>query len=267
MEEGASNTKSELAPPTLIDTTMSPTIGKLADALSKAQGLMTGALKGSESQMGGKTTVARKYKYATLADVWESIREPLSKNGLSVIQTTSPNAFDQVSVITMLAHSSGEWIRGELVLKNVASDPKGYGSALTYARRYGVSSITGAIALDDDAEHAAGPKKSTTSGAPPSKSGGKKAEPEGDKPANKAQIAALKKAMKDAQEWENFIADGFPNHDAFKAKLIELSGGQKAEPPAKDGAKQEAPKDPPKADAPKDEPVGKGHRAKAKELF
>ena len=131
-------------------TEQSQTINALASALSKAQGQITGALKDSSNPF-------FKTKYADLASVWDACRDQLSANGLCVIQTLS-NKEDQIVVVTTLAHSSGEWIRGELAVKPVKSDPQGIGSAITYARRYTLAAIVGVAQIDDDAEAAMGRK-------------------------------------------------------------------------------------------------------------
>jgi hypothetical protein len=143
----------EFEVPTLapVDTTMSPTIGKLAGALAKAQGMMTGAVKDS-------TNPFFKSSYADLASVIESGREALSKNGLAVIQTNRQSDIGVV-VITTLAHESGEWIRGELNMRPVKSDPQGIGSCITYARRYSLSAIIGTAQVDDDGNQASGKDK------------------------------------------------------------------------------------------------------------
>jgi hypothetical protein len=121
-------------------------IGKLAEALAKAQSQMQAALKDSSNPF-------FKSKYADLSSVWNSCREPLTRNGLAVIQTTD-GADGVIELITTLVHSSGEFIRGRLPLKPVKSDPQGVGSAISYARRYGLSSIVGVVQEDDDAEQA-----------------------------------------------------------------------------------------------------------------
>lgn len=121
-------------------------INELAAALSIAQGKITGALKDSANPF-------FKSKYADLASVWDACRGPLSENGLAVIQTTAPNP-DGVTVITTLAHKSGQWIRGELHMVPVKSDPQGVGSCLTYARRYALAAIIGVAQVDDDANAA-----------------------------------------------------------------------------------------------------------------
>ncbi len=125
-------------------------IGKLTLALSKAQGEITGALKDSKNPF-------FKSNYADLASVWDACREHLSKNELAVIQTTDESS-EGIIVITTLAHSSGEWIRGRIKLKPVKTDPQGMGSALTYGRRYGLAAIVGVAQIDDDAEAAQGRK-------------------------------------------------------------------------------------------------------------
>ncbi|NCB64307.1 MAG: hypothetical protein EOM52_12055, partial [Clostridia bacterium] len=123
--------------------TQSPTIGKLAEALAKAQGMMTTAKKDSDNPFFNS-------RYADLAACWEVCREPLAKNGLAIIQTTTPTTDGTVRVVSTLAHASGEWIRGELAVKPVKADPQGIGSALTYARRYGLCSLVGIVADEDD---------------------------------------------------------------------------------------------------------------------
>jgi len=60
-------------------------------------------------------------------------------------------------VETLLAHSSGEWIKSEIRIDPIAKDPQAIGSSLTYARRYALSSLLGiASEEDDDAEGADG---------------------------------------------------------------------------------------------------------------
>lgn len=126
----------------------SPTIGKIADALAKAQGKIKGAVKDSENPH-------FRAKYADLASVWDACREQLSANGIAVIQVPSGGP-EVVSITTLLAHSSGEWIRGELSLRPVKADPQGIGSAITYGRRYGLAAMVGVAPEDDDGEAASG---------------------------------------------------------------------------------------------------------------
>ena len=128
----------------------SESIGKLAAALSKAQAAMTGAKKASNNPF-------FKSKYSDLSQVMEAISGPFADNELSFIQ--SPG-FDgtRITVTTRIMHSSGEWIEGECVLPPTKNDAQGYGSAITYAKRYGLQAMAGVPSVDDDgngaAEHA-----------------------------------------------------------------------------------------------------------------
>lgn len=133
----------------------SESVAGLAAALAKAQGSMKGAIKDSANPF-------FKSKYADLASVVEAIRAAFSANGLSYIQTVEPSDKDEVRVETTLLHSSGEWIScGVLSLPVSKVDAQGYGSALTYARRYSLSAAVGVAPEDDDgnAASAAKPKK------------------------------------------------------------------------------------------------------------
>ena len=62
-------------------------------------------------------------------------------------------------VETLLTHSSGEWIASKCYIHLTKDDPQGLGSAITYARRYGLSAMVGICPEDDDAE---GATRSTT---------------------------------------------------------------------------------------------------------
>jgi hypothetical protein len=128
----------------------SETIGALAAALSKAQADITGALKDSSNPF-------FKSKYADLASCWDACRKQLAANGLSVIQTTRM-AEQGLMLVTTLAHSSGEWIAGEMPVLTKDASPQGQGSGITYARRYALAAIVGLAQIDDDAEAAQGRK-------------------------------------------------------------------------------------------------------------
>jgi len=119
-------------------------IGELAEALAKAQGCMEPATKDA-------TNPFFKSQYASLASCWQACRGPLSKHGLAVIQTTETVNGD-VTVISMLAHSSGQWIKGKLSVKPPKTDSQSLGSCLSYLRRYSLSALVGLSTQDDDAE-------------------------------------------------------------------------------------------------------------------
>jgi ERF superfamily protein len=122
-------------------------IEALALALSKAQAeIKASSLDGKNPHFGSE--------YSTLNAIWNACREALTKNGLSVIQTTDNEEVEHILLETTLLHSSGQWITGKLKMKPMKSDPQGIGSALTYARRYALAAIVGVAPEDDDAEAA-----------------------------------------------------------------------------------------------------------------
>jgi len=134
----------------MTEQTMSPSIAALAAALSKAQGQFDHAKKDANNPF-------FKSKYADLASVIDAAKPHLAANGLAVVQTTSLTATGMV-LVTYLIHSSGEFMSGQYPIKPTKDDPQGMGSAITYARRYSFSAITG-IASDDDDGNAASAKK------------------------------------------------------------------------------------------------------------
>lgn len=122
-------------------------INELASALAKAQAKIKGAVKDSANPF-------FKSSYADLQSVWDAIREPLSSNGLSVIQTTATNPAGGLDLVTTLAHSSGQWIEGRFPILPLKNEPQAVGSATSYARRYSLASIVGVYQTDDDGEQA-----------------------------------------------------------------------------------------------------------------
>ena len=90
-----------------------------------------------------------KSKYVALDGVLQTVRPVLAKHGLSVMQL--PTSDDTaVTVTTLLMHSSGQFIESEpFKVLLTKKDAQAAGSALTYARRYSLSSVLG-IAWDDD---------------------------------------------------------------------------------------------------------------------
>ena len=100
-----------------------------------------------------------KNRYADIGAVWEAVRNVLPKHGLSVVQTMRPRDDGKAAMHTMLMHVSGQWISGECVLPAPKQDPQGYGSAITYARRYSLSAILGVVSEEDDDGNAAGDAK------------------------------------------------------------------------------------------------------------
>jgi hypothetical protein len=126
----------------------SESLKELGGAMCKAQASIKGALKDSSNPF-------FKSKYADLSSVVEAIRTPLSDNGLSYIQV-SHDAKDAACIETVILHSSGEWFScGPVSVPVSKADAQGFGSAMTYARRYSLSAAFGVAPEDDDGNEAA----------------------------------------------------------------------------------------------------------------
>lgn len=121
----------------------SESIKELATALNKVQSKLQAAKKGSENPY-------FKSKYADLLAVWDACREPLTENGLSVVQVADTDEQGRGYLETLLIHTSGEWVKGRLPLMSLKADPQSQGSAITYARRYSLSAIVGLCTEEDD---------------------------------------------------------------------------------------------------------------------
>ncbi len=116
---------------------------ELFAAMAKAFPDIEGATK-------DKTNPAFKSKYADLGSVVDAIKPALVKHGLFFSQLTH-DAADGVCVETIVCHASGEQMSfGRLHVPATKRDAQGYGSALTYARRYSLMAAFGVPAEDDD---------------------------------------------------------------------------------------------------------------------
>src|ERR1700744_2383220 len=129
----------------------SPSIAALAHALVKAQAKMPMAAMNS-------TNPHFKSKYADLQAIWDAASKPLADNGLAVSQWPNSMESGQPCLTTLLVHESGEWIEADYPLISDRQNAQGFGSALTYAKRYALASILGIVADEDDDGNAASPK-------------------------------------------------------------------------------------------------------------
>lgn len=125
---------------------------QIAAAFVKAQKLFSPALKTA-------TNPHFKSKYAGLDACVEAVIDALNDNGIALIQETSECA-DGVTIETVFLHESGEVMRcGKLHVPATKQDAQGYGSALTYARRYSLMASCGIAPEDDDGNAASKAKK------------------------------------------------------------------------------------------------------------
>lgn len=115
----------------------------IASAFVKAKREFGPALK-------DKTNPAFRSKYADLGACLEAVEDALLAQGIALFQETSLDD-SGVTVETVLLHESGESMRfGKLHVPASKQDPQGYGSALTYARRYSLITACGIAPEDDD---------------------------------------------------------------------------------------------------------------------
>ena len=91
-----------------------------------------------------------KNRFSSLTAVWESIREPLTKNGLTIWQDVSTTA-DSVSIVSRLSHVSGQYAEfGPLTIPLTKKDAQGVGSAISDARRYALCTALCIVSDEDD---------------------------------------------------------------------------------------------------------------------
>jgi len=96
-------------------------------------------------------------RYADLSACVEAVIDSLNSNGIGLVQITHP-CESGVTVETILIHESGQTMSsGSLHLPASKQDAQGYGSALTYARRYSLMAICGIAPEDDDGNKASKP--------------------------------------------------------------------------------------------------------------
>jgi len=168
----------------------------------------------------GSTNPAFKSKYADLADIVAVVLPALAKQGLAWIAT--PTFKDEVFVLAYeLRHVAGETISGVWPLPDpTKAKPQELGSAVTYAKRYALSAVTGIAPDEDDDGNAASAKG-----------------------ANSAQtrVGNAIKAMSDATDlasldavWRRVEASGLAGvgevKTAFAKRTTALAGTKKPEP-------------------------------------
>ena len=125
---------------------------QIAAAFVKAKREFSPALKTS-------TNPHFRSKYADLGACLEAVNDALLNHGIAVYQETSEDD-GGVTVETVFLHESGETLKsGKLHVPAAKGDPQGYGSALTYARRYSLMTACGIAPEDDDGSSASRQQK------------------------------------------------------------------------------------------------------------
>lgn len=139
-----------------------PIQAKIASAFVKAQKAFGPALKSS-------TNPHFRSRYADLSACVEAVIDALNANGIALMQKTY-ECKEGVMVETVFVHESGEVMEsGMLHVPAVKHDAQGFGSALTYARRYSLMAACGIAPEDDDGNAASRrPEAKPTSKVDPS---------------------------------------------------------------------------------------------------
>lgn len=208
-------------------------LDKLIPALVKFQSEVPAIPKDKENPFFKNNQTGKKAMYADLATIIETIKPVLAENGLCFTQPVQGEMLE-----TYLYHVSGQYIKSEMKINNEKNNAQGFGSGLTYARRYALSSILGITADDDDdGNEAANTTTPATQNKPaPANSGSKN-------PCSESQQrrietlwqelgrteAALKKELQKTFKVESVSALGMTDAVAVIKSLTDLVG-KKNEP-------------------------------------
>lgn len=122
---------------------MSLNISELAKALAAAQVEMRNPVETANNPF-------FKSKYSPLDEVLALVRPILAKHGLVILQSPGGDG-TMATVTTTILHSSGEWIRSDvLTLHPSKADAQGLGGAVTYGRRYSLAAMLGIAGAGED---------------------------------------------------------------------------------------------------------------------
>ena len=197
-------------------------IEKLAAALAKAQSKFKNPEKNRTVKVPHKAGGSHSYSYATLDEVLDCTRGPLSENGLAFVQLVTVR--DGMNVlVTQLLHESGQMMEAVYKLPEGLGSQE-YGAAITYARRYSACPMLG-IAGETDTD-------------------GEQLEAAEEKAAEEKKALVLEKFKKAATEGRLT--------DANTGKKITGAEAQKKEDAKKEEPKKEEPKKEPEDNIPMD---------------
>ena len=129
-------------------TDAAPAHRSIASALATAQAEMGKALKSANNPH-------FKAKYADLASVMDACLPALNAHGIAVVQPTTDDETGRYVETVLIHGDTGETLKCRVPLIVQKNDMQGYGSAVTYTRRYGLMSMAGIAPEDDDGNAAA----------------------------------------------------------------------------------------------------------------
>ncbi len=125
----------------------SDSITSLMKAIQEVQQNAGTITKTAKGQVG-----SREYKYANLGDTWEAVSDLMKANNLVVVSSpsTGDQAMGQYFETTIYHTESGEWMTAIMQMTLQRDDPQAIGAAITYYRRYQLTSMLGLIPDDDN---------------------------------------------------------------------------------------------------------------------
>lgn len=94
-------------------------------------------------------------KYATLNACLRAVKPVLEQYGLAVQQYHRPAGDNKVGVVTRIWHESGQWLEDEGLAMAAPNDPQKVGGAITYGKRYSLTTFCAISTEDDDGQAAA----------------------------------------------------------------------------------------------------------------
>lgn len=173
-------------------------IGKLAEALSKAQGEFKPFGKDKTATVRHKDGGGQhSYNYTDLATVIESTKNVMAKYGLSITQAPCFEGSTFI-LVARLMHSSGQWVEAQYPLPDGVK-AQDIGSAITYGRRYTLCALLG-ISAEEDEDGAAASK------AGPSGKTRKKKDPPADATSARCTVLGVDETAgeKDGKPWTRY---------------------------------------------------------------
>jgi hypothetical protein len=174
-----------------------------------------------------------KNRYASLGAHLSSVREPLSKQGIALLQGVSTTANGGVAVTTMLVHSSGEWMSSEVSMSLPdRATAQQLGSVVTYLRRYSIAGMTMIVGEEEDDGEADRVERTTRPSEPTKYSYPAQSKPQPPKPVIEAAVPAspkkpeapdMKSSLKDFKKWADKGTDVL-----LVEKVVERGNNQSA---------------------------------------
>lgn len=199
-------------------TYQSPDVTALAQALMKVQRNLQPVAKDATNTYIGN-------RYATLNTVMDACRDLLLENNIWMIQYPVPapasGGTGALGLVTKLTHvTSGQWQSGLAVAPLPKADPQGYGSCLSYLRRYTLCAMLGIVTEDDDAEGAKKPAKSRIQATRPGNGPQREKAPQD----TSAQAPSTQNAAKSTSAGENFSS--LPRIDGISYQTVTATDGR-----------------------------------------